>query len=267
MPLAVFGETLRRGWRGMVYWGIGLGLLGVAMMVIIPNVNFLKQFENLLNTMPAVVKALGMEDAAQMATPEGFISAGYFGRVLLIIAVYAVLAGLNITVNDEDQGIMDMVLSLPLARWRLIIEKFAAYSLMMTGVILMGFIGLYVGGMSSTIQISTGSLIAGSINVLPSSLFMLAFTLFAGVLFRRKTMATAVTATFILGSYIVDFAGNAASESPIAPLRVLSFFTYYDNAHILQKGLNSSYIVLLLGLTVVLVGASVWVFQRRDIGV
>jgi len=266
MPGSVFSEMLRRNWRGMILWGLGLGLLGGLIMVIIPNVDFLKQFESLLNTMPAIVKALGMDDAAQMVTPEGLISAGYYGRVLLIMAVYAVLAGLNITANEEDAGIMDVLLSLPLARWRIILEKFAAYVLMSIVIVTMGLIGLYLGGKTSAIQVDAGKLIVASINILPSLFLMLAFTMFAGTFFQRKNQATAVAAFFIIGSYILDFAGSAASESPIAQLRAISFFAYYDNAHIMQTGLNGGYVALLLGLTGMLVAASVWSFQRRDIG-
>ena len=266
MPWSVFNETLRRSWRGMMYWGFGLGLLGVVMMIIIPNIGFLKQFENLLKTMPAIVKALGMDDAAQMATPEGFISAGYFGRVLLILAVYAVLAGLNVTANEEDQGIMDVLLSLPLPRWRVIVEKFTAYTLMSIVIVLMGFTGLYLGGVASAVHVDTGKLIVSSINVLPSLWLMLALMMFAGVFFRSKTQATAVSAFVIIGSYVVDFVGSAASESPIARLRAISFFAYYDNAHIMQTGLNAGSAMLLLSLTLILVAASVWCFQRRDIG-
>jgi ABC-2 type transport system permease protein len=266
MPWSIFNETFRRGWQGMIYWGIGLAVLGLVIMIVIPNVAMLKQFENLMTTMPAVVKALGMEDAAQMATPEGLISAAYFGRVLLIMAVYAVVSGLNITANEEDAGIMDILLSLPLPRWRIILEKFAAYTLMSFVIVTIGFIGLYLGGITSAIHVDPGKLIISSINILPSLLLMLAFTMLAGTFFRHKNQAAAVSAFFIIGSYVVDFAGSAASESPIARLRVISFFAYYDNGHIMQNGLNGTYVSLLLGLTMILVIASVWCFERRDIG-
>lgn len=266
MPWSIFNESLRRGWQGMIFWSIGLGLLGLVIMIVIPNIAILKQFENIMTTMPALVKALGMDDAAQMATPEGFVSAGYFGRVILILAVYAVVTGMNITANEEDAGIMDVLLSLPVPRWRIILEKFAAYVLMSIVVVFFGFVGLYLGGLASAIHLDMGKLIVSTINVLPSLFLMMAFTMWAGTLFRHKNQATAAAAIFIIGSYIVDFAGSAASESPIARLRIISFFSYYDNAHVMQTGLNGGSVVLLLGISVILVAASIWCFQRRDIG-
>lgn len=260
-------ETLRRGWRGMLYWGLGVALFAWTITIIIPNMETLKQFENLINTMPAVIKMLGMEEAAQVATPEGFISAAYFGRVLLILAIYAVLAGLNVTANEEDAGIMDVLLSLPLPRWRLIVEKFAAYSLMSVVIVALGFIGLVIGTGSSALRVEPVKLLVGSLNILPALLFMMALTLLAGALLRRKVQAAGVAAGIIIVSYLLDFIASAASGSVLANLRVVSFFTYYDNAHILQTGLQAANVALLLGLTALCVVGAVWAFQRRDIGV
>jgi ABC-2 type transport system permease protein len=251
----------------MLLWGFGIGLLGFVLTIVIPNIAALRQFQTLMTTMPALVRALGMEDAAEIATPEGFISAGYFGRILLILAVYTVFAGLSVTVDEEDQGIMDVLLSLPLPRWRIVLEKFAAHVLMLIVIISMGFLGLYLSGLTSPIQVDTEKLAISSVNVLPSALLMLSFTMFVGTLFRRKSQATAVAASLIIGSYVIEFTGSLASDSLIASFRPLSFFTYYDNAHVMRNGLNAGGVVLLLGLTVIFVIASVWAFQRRDIGI
>lgn len=264
----IFRETLRRSWKGMLYWGIGLGLLGLITMLVIPNVDALKQITALMESLPpALIKAMGMEDASQLATPEGFLSGAYFGRVIIVMAIYAVITGLNVTANDEDQGILDVVLSLPLPRRQIILEKFVAYGLMATGIVLLGFVGVYLGGVSTGIGVDTGKLILGNLNLVPSTLLMIAFTMFAGTYFRTKATATAVAALFVISSYMIDVIGGVASGTVIAQLRVISFFSYLDNAHVMQAGPNGAYVVLLLGVTVVLVAASVWSFQRRDVGV
>ncbi|MCA0457709.1 MAG: ABC transporter permease [Chloroflexi bacterium] len=264
----VFAEMLRRGWKGMLYWGIGLGLLGLITILVIPNVDALEQIQKLMESLPpALIKAMGMEDASQMATPEGFLGGAYFGRVILIMAVYAVIAGLNVTANDEDQGIMDMVLSLPLPRRQIVLERFAAQSLMAFVILLMGFVGVYLGSLSIALNIGFEKLVMGNLNLLPSTLVMLAFTMFAGTFFRTKGMATSMAALFVIGSYVIDVIGGAASGTVIAQLRVISFFSYLDNAHVMQNGLNMGSVLLLSGVVALLVVASVWSFQRRDVGV
>lgn len=264
----VFRETLRRSWRGMLYWGIGLGLVGLVTILVIPNVDALQQIQKLMETLPpALINAMGMEDASQMATPEGFLSGAYFGRVILFLAVYAVISGLNVTANDEDQGIMDVVLSLPLPRRNIVLERFAAYALMSAGIVALGFLGVYVGGLSTGMGVAIGKLIAANLNLLPSTLLMIAFTVFAGTFFRTKGTATAAAALFVVGSYVIDVIGEAASGTVIAQLRVVSFFSYLNNSDVMQNGLNIVNVVLLLGITALLIAGSVWSFQRRDVGV
>lgn len=264
---SVFAETLRREWRNMIFWGVGIGMIGLVVLLIIPSVDALNQMVRLIETLPpAILQAAGMQDVSQIATPEGFLGGAYFGRVILFLCVYAVISGLNMTSSEEDAGIMDVLLSQPLPRWRIVVEKFAAYALMSVVIVVMGFLGLFIGAESSSLDINIGRLAEGNLNVLPSVLLAMAFTLFAGVFFRTRTLAIAASAVFVVGSYFLNFIGGLASGSVVDQLRVVSFFRYYNNEAVMQNGLAWGDIGLLLGLTALLFAASLWFFQRRDIG-
>lgn len=270
MSGTIFTETLRRNWRQILYWGLSLAVLGLYIAVVIPDVDALKQYAAVASNMPpALLQMFGMEDAASLATPEGFITFGFFGYTLLILAVYAVIAGLGVTANDEDAGILDVVLSLPVPRWRVVLEKLAAYMLVMIAIIGVSFLGLLAGTQTSPLlrEVNMGRLVEGTLNMIPSSLLMIAFTTFVTAVLRRKSTATAVAATFIIASYFVDFLGAAASESALSSVRVLSFFSYYDAQSVVTNGLNLGNAGLLLAVTALLVVGSVWAFQRRDVGV
>src|SRR6266496_498349 len=102
----VFIETLRRGWRGMFYWGLGFAIYAMMIVMVVQDANMLKQYGEITKTIPPALMQLLGGDAASLATPEGFLAYGFFGYLLLIFAVYAILSGLNITANDEDAGIM-----------------------------------------------------------------------------------------------------------------------------------------------------------------
>lgn len=267
MSGVVFMETLRRNWRGMLYWGIGLSVYGYFITSFVKDANILKQYAEITKSLPvAMLKFLGT-DASTLATPEGFLGYGFFGYALIILAIYAILAGLNVTANEEDQGIMDILLSLPLARWRLVIEKFLAYTLMIVVIIAFALAGLYIGNQASAVQIDVGHLIAGVVNILPGTLLTLAFTMFVAVLFRSKGTATAVASIFVIGSYLVNFLGLAASGTIVDQLRGISFFYYYDYNSVLVNGLNWGNVALLVAVAALLFGGCLWLFQRRDVGV
>jgi ABC-type transport system involved in multi-copper enzyme maturation permease subunit len=263
----VFWETLRRGWRGMLYWGLGLAAYGLMLTLIVQDANILKQYGEIAKAFPPALLKLFGGDATMLATPEGFLAYGFFGYMLLIFAVYAILSGLNITANEEDQGIMDVVLSLPVPRHQVIVEKFLAYTLMIVVIIAIAFLGLLVGSQFSALKIDATKLLQSTLNIVPSALLMVAFTAWAGTFFRSKATATAVAAFFVVGSYFLNFLGEAASETVFNALRSLSFFRYYDHNAVILNGLSWSNVGLLLAVTVALVAGSLWFFQRRDIGV
>jgi ABC-2 type transport system permease protein len=269
MTGTIFNETLRRNWRQILYWGISLAFLGWAIAAIVQDVDVLKQYEAIAkNFPPALLQMFGAQDAATLATPEGFITYGFFGYSLLILAVYAVIAGLGVTANEEDSGIMDIILSLPVPRWRVVLEKLAAYMLIMAAIIAVSFLGLLIGVQMSPVmrEVNMARLVEGTLNMVPSSLLMIAFTTFVAAVVRRKGTATGVAAVFIVGSYFLAFLGKSASESILGSVRSISFFSYYDPNAVLVNGLNASNFALLLAVTALLVVGSVWAFQRRDVG-
>ncbi len=264
--MIVFMETLRRGWRGMIYWGLGVGLYGFIMAAYVQDADMLKQYAEIANSFPPALLKLFGGDAAMLATPEGFLAYGFFGFAVLILAVYAILSGLNISANDEDSGVLDVVLSLPLPRWRLMLEKFAAYSLLIVGIIVLSLVGLMLGNQVSAMPIEVGKIIPSMVNVLPSVLLILAFSACAGGVFHSKGMATAVSALFVVVSYLLNFLGELASSTLVGQVRALSFFRYYDHNGVVLNGLSWGNILLLIVAATALVAVGLWGFQRRDVG-
>jgi beta-exotoxin I transport system permease protein len=267
MSGTVFMETLRRNWRTMLYWGIGLAIYGFFITSFIQDADMLKQYGDLVKSMPPALMAMFGADVSTLATPEGFLGFEFFSYSLLVTAIYAVTAGLNITANEEDAGIMDVVLSLPLVRWRIIVEKFLAYALMAVVITLIMTGGLTLGNQVSAVKIDSTKLIQGGLNMVPGTLVMLAFTTFIAVLVRSKGTATGIAAVFVIGSYFLNSLGEAASGTIMNQLRGISFFHYFDYSGVMTNGLNWGNIAVLLVAAVVLFGGSIWLFERRDVGI
>lgn len=265
---SVFFETLRRNGRQILWWGLGIGSLGLMVALIVPNADVLKDFGRAFQSMPpSMLEMFGGEDAASLATPQGFLNLIFFSYALLILAGYAVLVGLNVTANEEDSKIMDMMLSLPVARWRVVIEKFLADAIITIGIILITFVELWLGlKLTPTFTLDTGRLFEATINLLPCTLLVLALTIALTALLRNKNVATGVAAAIIIGSYFVDSIGRDASASLANALRALSFYKYYDSTFVIRNGLNWGNVGILLIATLLMIAGGTWLFQRRNIG-
>jgi ABC-2 type transport system permease protein len=271
MTGAIFMETLRRGWRPMLYWGLALAFMFALQIVIVPDVDAIQQMADLMATLPPfLMQAFGVSnDMAYMATPEGYLAFQLFNTAFLIIfSVYGVVVGMNVTANDEDKGILDVVMSLPIKRERLVLERLLAYALLAIGVVLLTLLGTLLGIMvTPALAVDTGKIALGMLSFIPGTLLTLAFTAMVGTLVRRRGMAMALAAGFLVLSYFIDVLGRSATDTLLNTLRVLSYYSYFDGATIMQQGVNIGNMLVLLAATIVFAAVSIWAFQRRDIGV
>src|SRR5690606_1994825 len=145
MTGAIFINTLKIRFKSALYWGLGLGFLALFIVAVIPNQDTLDQYARLVEMMPTVViQMLGTEEVSALTTADGFVAFGAFNYSLLILAGYAVMAGLGITASDEDDGIMDVLLSLPVKRWQIIVEKFVAIAVLTIMIVAMMYAGIVV---------------------------------------------------------------------------------------------------------------------------
>ncbi|MDZ4768135.1 MAG: ABC transporter permease subunit [Chloroflexota bacterium] len=267
--LAVFAETLRRHWRGMLFWGIGIGLLGAMQALVLQDVDSLQQIADLMETLPPFfVQAFAGGDAQYMATAEGYLASQFFSFALVVFAAYTIGVGLQVTANEEDRGQMDVLLSLPVTRTRLILEKTAAFALLTCGVVVLTLLCI-AGGIAATpaLPIDMGRIAVGTLNILPGSLLILTLTVFLGGLIGNRSRVLTIAAVVVIVSYVIDILAVAAPGTLFGTLRTFSLFRYYDGVFVIRDGLNLGNVVLLLVVSAALLGGGVLAFNRRDVGV
>jgi ABC-2 type transport system permease protein len=271
MKGTVFIEEIKRSWLGAVSWGIGMGSLMLFLTAIMQNNEVLDQYSAILSALPeGMLRAFGVSDVALLTTAEGFIAFAGFTYGSLILSTYGVMSGLGITANDEDDGSLNVLLSMPLPRWQIILEKYLAYALLLLVIVLMMFGGIALGSNVFNVPLSLNMMLMGCLNLMPLSLSIMAMTALIASLFSQKVVVTSMAAAVVVVSYFINvLMGSLDTEAVPAALFIqkLSVFSYVDSEGlVLSGGLNFINIGLLLGLSLVLVIISIFAFERRDIG-
>ncbi len=268
MTGAVFLETYKQTWKQMVYWGLGLAALGLLVVVMVPLFD-MQQMKELLESFPPFILAMvGVgNDLEVFATNEGFVAIGFFGKSALVFAVYPVVMGMRITADEEDNGIMDMQLSLPVQRMRLVIEKFAAYSVSIVGLVVMIYLGMYAGVAISGIELDMARLTEVTFYLVPVMIFIMAVTMVIAAIIRRRQIALGLMTAYIIVSFMLQTIGAAAEGTIAESIGSVSFFTYYNAANIMTDGFVAAHLVGFFGLSALFLAAAVYRYERRDIGV
>src|SRR5688572_28261868 len=114
MSGSVFIEELKRGWLGTLLWGLGMAALMLFFSAIVQDSAVLEQLQIALAAFPkGLLSAIGISDTELLTSAEGLITFMGFTYSSVILAVYGVLSGLGITANDEDEGSLNVLLSMP----------------------------------------------------------------------------------------------------------------------------------------------------------
>ena len=267
----VFMETLRRGWRTALYWGIGLAVYALYILLVFGGDETARaQMADIMATkMPGFLgQMFGIpEDASFLLSTAGFLSFAYFTYVSLMLSVWAVLAGLGVTANDEESGAMNMLLALPLPRWRVVAERIAGNIVLLIGIALCSLIGLLISIQAINVtDVEIGGLLAGLFGLVLVVSVVMAVTVLLTVLVKRRGTAAALAGGFVTASFLLNTLGNASQSSLGDALRNVSVFYHFDSAEILKNGLALGSVTTLAVALVVVAWGAIQLFQKRDIG-
>lgn len=267
MTGTIFRDTLRANWKQVLYWGIGMGVLGIYVVAIASSSEILEGYGEIMESLPpALLGIFGISDARLFTSVEGFVTGAYVTYAMLILSVFAVMAGLNITANEEDSGVMDVVLALPVSRMAIIIEKFIAYAVLSLGIIAFCIVIPLLGIIIFNVEADVGKIVLSTLNIYPGILLIISVTCLIGTIVRRRMTAMGLSAGFVIVSYFVNFLGESASETFAATLQQLSLFNHTNSESIILDAFSPVGSIVLLIVTVICVGCAVMMFDRRDVG-
>ena len=174
-------------------------------------------------------------------------------------------AATGLIAGEEEKGTLDLLLSHPIRRWRVVAEKFAALAVATLLICLLsGLLLIACAAMIGETDNLLGLLLA-ALDMAPITLAGGTFALMASVLLRRRRWATAAAVVLIIGSWFVDSLGRAVEA--LEAYRPFTLFHYYTGGAVLTDGLDWGNVGVLLGLIVLFFAVSVLAFQRRNIAV
>ena len=264
----VIGNTLRASWKQILYWGLGLGVLGLYIDFIAMSPDIISGYADLLKSMPpAMLQAFGASDIELLTTAEGWIVSIFVSEAAIFLSVFAVMAGLNITANDEQSGVMDVILSLPISRAAYLLERWIGYALIGLGIVALCALITLAGIIAMNVDAPHDVILKSILNLYPAALLVMTVTSLLASILRRRTVAIAVSAAFVVVSYIFNVIGAAAGGAIADLMKSLSYFSYINGEAFVIGAYDPVDSVIVLVAILVGFALSLKMFVSRDIGV
>src|SRR5512143_3928530 len=120
----VLAKTLR-DLRWPTFWtGLGMAILSGYFMWIYPTFAKTMDLQGMLDKFPDALKALIGAQLIDVSTPTGFLNMELFPLMLpLVLGGFAIALASGATAGEEARGTIDVLLSEPVERWRVVTEK------------------------------------------------------------------------------------------------------------------------------------------------
>ena len=263
----VVSNVLRTSWKQILYWGVGLGLIGFYIVFIAADSAILEGYADLFESMPpGMLEAFGASSTDMLRTAEGWIVSIFVSESTLFLSAFAVMAGLNISANDEQSGIMDVVLSLPISRSSYILERWIGYALIALAIILVCTGITLLGIVTIGVDADTGAVFASMLNLYPGTLLVMTVTSLLTSVLRRRAVAIGIAVVFVVGSYISGIIGGMASGAIAELMKNLSYFSYAQGEEIVLGAYDPAGTIGLVLVVLIGFALSVKMFNGRDIG-
>lgn len=240
-----------------LWWTLVIAGLAAWLVVIVKQTE--TQLRSLLqssNAFEQVIK-LGGSDTA---TNEAILGALFLFMPILLMAFAVTQA--NRWSSDEEDGLLEIVLSTPQPRLRLLLGRFAALATATVFISVVTLAATAIAAAAYGVALDYGNLAAASLSMIPLGLFVAALGyLLAGWL--RAAFDTGLLSFLLVIWFFISFIGPSL-KLPDATLK-LSPFYYYGTPLLHGLPVGDTLVVVLLGAAALALAA--YRFTRKDIAV
>jgi ABC-2 type transport system permease protein len=260
--LPLFRRTLRESWRGLLGWTLGIAATLALYLPLYPSIGGSDQLQQIIESLPPeLVAALGYE---QIGTGAGYTQATFYGLIgYVLLTIAATSWGANAVAGAEESGRLELDLAHGIGRRSYALQ--AALALLVRLLWLTAVAGMIVALLNapSQLDIDPANIVAATAALLGLTLLGGSVALLVGALSGRKTRATAAGA----GVAVVGYALNAiANQLPDAHwLRTLSPYSWAYQPPPLSDGADALGLAVLWAASAVVIAASAWALQQRDV--
>jgi ABC-2 type transport system permease protein len=222
------------------------------------------ELESLVEGMPeGLVTALGYD---AIGSPAGYLESTVFGLLApLLLLVFGLGLGARIVAGLEEDGTLELELTHPVSRRRVILERYLA--LVIQVIVLSAATWLVVAAavLAIDMDVSQGDLAATGLGLLLLTLALSSVAFAVGAVTGRRVIALGAGAAVAVAAYLADALAPMLDDGRW--LEAISPFSWYLGSEPLVNGIDPLGFGALLVLSVLALAVAVVTFDRRDLGV
>jgi ABC-2 type transport system permease protein len=260
--LRLFWQELRFRRNAILGWSLGLCFFPLVYIGIYPSVA--SEMEGLADL--EFYKALGMS----LGTFPDWVGSILLIFMPLVASIYAVINCTGTLAAEEEDGRMEMIVSLPLPRWHIVVAKALAFVLATLIMFLVVAVVSVLVFQSIESQVETDlsglNLFYAVISAWPLVFAMGMIAMFLAAFAPSRRFAAMISAAILAVSY---FGSNlAASTTVLEPFEPFFLFTYLTGSgKAVMEGQQAGDLMVLMLVGLSALGLAIFFFEQRNLTV
>jgi ABC-2 type transport system permease protein len=262
--MRVFRKSMRDNRRGWIGWALALTAIAAMYASFYPSINN-PAMADALNAFPQPLReALHMQDYTR---PENYFAVSVFGLLIpILVAVFAISAGVKAIAGDEEAGTLDLVQAQPVGRISLALQRFLAITVALIAIAaVMCLAVIALRGPGRFTALTPGRLAAICLQLALFGVLFAALAYGVGAWAGRRIYAIGAGAAVAVVGYLADTFFTQIDS--LKWMERFSPFDWYLGGEPLKHGVQWGHAALLLGFAVLFVAAGTWRYHQRDIAV
>lgn len=261
--LAEFKHTLRRLRGQIIGWSIGLALYGLLMVSFYDTLQGIEGMTEILESYPPELMAF-FGDVMAIMTPAGYMDAYYFSYMTLIIGIFAIGAGAGLLADDEEKGILDLVLAHPISRTGLFWGRLLGFVVALVVILLISWLSWAIPSGGTSMNVTWLQLLQPFLPLFAELLLFGTLALLLSMALPAARLAGMTAGALLVANFLL--VGLANLNEDLETVVKLTPLYYYQGGSAIN-GLKWEWLAG-LALVSVLFALAAWVlFQGRDIRV
>lgn len=260
----IFRQTLKDSKISIIIFALASALYSFMVVSLFPTVNKFSGITEYWESLPEGMKAFFNIQGVGFDTLEGFLTIEFVFMWILISAAFVISFANKSVAKETEDGTMELLLSYPVSRKKLIISRSLVAIIGITILILATILAIIITAHSKSIAIHDFRIIKFGFVGFFLCLAIYSYSLLSSCVFneRSKTIFASVGLTVVF--YILDIFAKLSEK--IKDFHFLSIFKYYDPQSALSKGdIYWGGIGILLLFSLICFVISLIVFERKDI--
>lgn len=261
----VFVHTLKRMRGALLGWGLSLAGLVVLFMSFYDDLAAQgAAMTELMKSYPPEVLAL-FGSVWDLASPQGFLGMYFFSYMPLILGIFAVLAGAGLLLQDEEDGVLDLLLAHPISRTQMFVGRLLGLMAVIAGILLLSYLTMLISMQWTQMELTAADLARPFIALYVQIFFLSTFPLMLSLLMPGRTTAAMTSGLLLVIAYFVN--SLSMEVDGLHPAARFTPMHYYQGGEAIAEPLKWNYLLGLLALAAIFLLVAWWRWQGRDIRV